>query len=109
MNPGRLRYQGVLQSPSVSAGTDGEPTPEWTAYATVMCGIETSGGREFWAARQINSEINTRIVMWRRNDVLSGHQMVVGSRTFDVLWVDNGDQHLLDTILYCREVNASVA
>lgn len=108
-DPGELRHTGVLQSASVSAAADGEPVESWATYATVRFARAAQGGREMWEARQRNSEVQFRLTLWRRADVLPAHRLLSGSNVYEVLWVDNDDSHILHTYLYCREVNASVS
>lgn len=109
MDPGRFRHVGQLQSLSVAAASDGEPVGTWTTYASARFALDTQGGREFWSARQTNSEVTHQLTTWRRTDVLPSHRVAISGRTFEVLYVNNGEEHLRNTYLFCREVNASVA
>lgn len=69
MQAGELRHRVQIQRKSLSNDDWGEPVDEWvTIWENVPAKIEALGSREFWAAQQINAEINCKIKMrWRDN------------------------------------------
>jgi SPP1 family predicted phage head-tail adaptor len=115
MNPGKLIHTGRLKAPSVTANDEGEPINTPVEYATIKFSMNTTGGREMYAARQVNAEVNFQMEIWRRSDVLTGHTLEMDVpntsivRTFDILLVNNSDERPRDTLLFCREVNPSVS
>jgi SPP1 family predicted phage head-tail adaptor len=61
MRAGRLRHRVVLQRRSESQGTTGEVTWGWATLATVWASVEPVTGRQFFAAAQVQSEVDTLI------------------------------------------------
>ena len=95
MNAGRLRFRVDIQQPVETQNSYGEPEVTWTDVATgIWAGIEPLRGREFFAARQVNAEIESRIVMRYRSDVKAKYRILHGT-----------DEYYIDTVINVGERN----
>ena len=106
INAGELDKQMKLQAPSIARAADGSETITWTTLATIWAGITSSGGREFWQAKQTNSEVSHLVLIRYRAKISPRYRLVYGSRTFEILSVVNPDEGLTGLRLMCKEVVA---
>src|SRR5580698_15450 len=61
---GSLRRRVDIQKPTVTRDDVGAPTTTWAAlYEDVPAAIESVGGREFYAARQLQSDATQQITI----------------------------------------------
>jgi SPP1 family predicted phage head-tail adaptor len=104
MNSERLRHRITIQSPAGGTDSYGDPSGEWTDFATVWAGIEALQGREYVAALQDQSEVDTRVVIRYLKGVKSSMRVKYGERTLSIISViDNREAHR-DMQLMCKEV-----
>lgn len=69
---GRLRHRVLLERPTYTQdATTGEMVLSWTSEGTVSAAIEPSSAREFIAAQAVQSQIDTRITIRYRDDVVA--------------------------------------
>jgi SPP1 family predicted phage head-tail adaptor len=62
MLAGRLRHRITIQEyREIGKNEWNEPIFDWADVATVWASVEPIGGREFWASRQVQSEVTHRI------------------------------------------------
>jgi SPP1 family predicted phage head-tail adaptor len=90
MRAGHLRYLVTIQSASVTAGADGDPSFDWDNPSTVASpwmAIEPLGGRELFSAQQVNADVSTRMVMRWQSGITPAMRVVYGSRVFDIALV----------------------
>lgn len=77
MQPGKLRHRVNIQAKSPSQDDYGEPIDEWVnVWENVPAQIEDLSGREYWAAQQIQAEINTEITIRWRKGITAMHRIV---------------------------------
>lgn len=95
MNSGRLRHEVNIQQPVEVQNTFGEPEVTWMNVAVrVPAGIEPLRGREYFAAKQINAEIEARVIMRYRTDVKAKFRIVHGDNEYYIYSVINvGERH----------------
>ena len=85
MRAGKLRYVISIQTPVKSQDTHGqEVTTGWTNYATVRASHEPLVGREFFAAKQAQSEVTARFRCRYLAGVTPEMRVVFSGRTFDI-------------------------
>lgn len=101
---GQLTKRVILQAPSVTKAADGAETVTWTTLSTIWAEIASSGGREFWQAKQANAEISHMVRIRYRARMSPRFRIVHGGRVFQVLSVINPDEGQTDLILLCKEV-----
>lgn len=100
---GRMRNRITIQQRTVSRDTDGAPLEAWSDYATVWAEIEQTGGREFYAAKQINSKLTHEIRIHYNAAIVSSMRVVWGTRTLFIesALQDEGAHRF--TVLHCSE------
>lgn len=96
MNAGRLRHKGTFQRPVETQNSYGEPEiTSWSDVARdVYVDIEPLRGREYFAAKQVNAEIEAKIKMRYRSDV-----------TAKMRFVHNSDEYYIDSVINVGERN----
>lgn len=57
MRAGSLRHWLVIESKAVTPDANGDRTETWATFAECWASIETSGGREFFAAKQVIGDL----------------------------------------------------
>lgn len=60
MRAGALRHSLVIEQPTESQNSHGDPVPTWSTFATVYGSLEPLSGREVFAAAQLTGEITAR-------------------------------------------------
>jgi SPP1 family predicted phage head-tail adaptor len=96
--------QIILQSKTVSNNSIGVPVETWHTLATVWGGVANISGREYWAARQIVAEAQRVINISYRRNVKAEMRALIGTRVFDILYVDDPAEKHEELNLLCREV-----
>ncbi len=103
MHAGRLNRRITLQRKTGATDSYGAEIATWTDVATVWAAIEPLSGREFFASRQINAELTTRIVIRYLAGVVPAMRIVHGAKLYDILSViDPRDAHV-ELQLMCTE------
>jgi|SRR5688572_11421126 len=109
MKAGRLRHLVTVQQ--LTAGSpqqtpEGEPDVSWTAYCTVPASVEPVIGREFFAADQIQSEVDTKIDMRYESGVNDGittlMRVLHGSTIYNIKAAINVRMLNREWVLYCE-------
>jgi len=105
IRPGQLCRKVILCKPSANTqkGEYGEPVKTFVDGPKVSARIRQNGGREFYAAQQLNSEISTEVVIRYRPEITSAYQIKRGSVLYEVVAppVDLYDQRRY-LILSCK-------
>lgn len=99
------RSRITIQRASVTQNDYGEDVPTWAALGSYWANIRALQGRELEAAQQTWAEARFRIDMryQRGSDFRRKDRIVWGSRTLDVLDVEDPDQRQRRLILTCKE------
>lgn len=99
-----LRHKVTIQTPVETQNTYGEPEVSWRNVATgVWAGIEPLRGREYFAAKQMNAEVEARISLRWRADVTPKMRLVHGP--ICVCKSTATDEYLIDTVINVNERN----
>lgn len=104
LNPGRLRDQIVIQSPTKSQNSFGEDVVTWGTYATVRALVQSIPGREVEAVQQTWADAKYKIVTQWIDDVEREFRVLWGTKVLDIL--DVRDEAGTRTVLtmYAREL-----
>ncbi|MDH5612212.1 MAG: phage head closure protein [Gammaproteobacteria bacterium] len=106
MKAGTLRHLVSLQSATKTEGDYGEDTETWTQYAAPRAAIVPLRGAEFYAAQQVNAEINVKIIIRYRADVKASHRVVFGSITYEIAAPPiNPQMKNIELHLMCKIIN----
>lgn len=85
MPAGRFDKRVEIQSATESRDAVGGVTRTWATDAKRWASVEDLGGREFFNAQQVNSDVTTRITLREQYAALTtSHRIVYGDRTFNV-------------------------
>ncbi len=104
MRAGDLRHRVTIQQKSVTRDTYGAEVVSWTDVVTVWAEITDLSGREYFDAQKVNAEVNTKVRIRHRTDLVPTMRVVEGSRTLEVLAVIDTDGRKRETVLMCKEV-----
>ena len=106
MRSGRLKHSIVIQVVSEVQNSYGEPVESWATYATRRAAIMPLRGKEYFAAKQTESDITVQFLM--RYDATAGatspkHRILWGTRVFDIESVINVDELNKEIIIVAKE------
>ena len=101
---GDLTCRPILQAKSVTRDTNGAEVVTWTDIATVWANIADLGGWEFFAARQEFGQVNTRIRIRYRRDVVPFMRWKWQNAHYDIIAVQDPDGHRTELIVMCRKL-----
>lgn len=93
MNPGALRHLVTIQKQVETKNSYGEAEVSWAnVVENVWAQILPLRGREFWAAKQINADIEAKIIMRYRTDITAKMRLLHGTDEYYVYSIINTDQ-----------------
>lgn len=108
MRSGALRHRVTVQqlvAGSPQQKPTGEPDTSWVDYCTVWASIDPVLGREYFAADQIQSDVDTKIRMRYEvgvNDEITAAMRVVhGAVLYNIKTPINVNQRGVEWLLYC--------
>lgn len=84
MRIGTLDNRVTLQHRELTRNDHGEEVVTYATYDTVWSKKIDLRGREYFAAQQVNSEINTEFTIRYRTDVLYTDQIVAGGMSYNI-------------------------
>ena len=83
-DPGELRHQLTFQRNAGTRDALNEQTDSWVDVApAVWCKVEPLAGREFWLARQTQSDVTHRITCRFRSGLTAAMRATLGTRVFN--------------------------
>jgi SPP1 family predicted phage head-tail adaptor len=91
---GRLRHLAQFQRATVTSNDFGEPVQTWAVLSEDYIAIEPLRGNEKFAAMQVQTDIDTRIIArWHKklSDLSTKDRVVFGSIVYDIKEVLNID------------------
>jgi len=106
MRGGDLRNRIKLQQKTVARSQRGAEVVAWTDVITVWAAVEPSTGREAMDQKQEQAEINHRIRIRYRPEVVPAWRIQWGARTFDIQSVTHTNSRQRETVIMAREVVA---
>lgn len=103
---GSLRKRAKIQQIATAQNTFGEAEEAWTDVANVWVEENPLEGKEYFAAKQINAELTTKIRMRYRPDILIKPEMriLLEGRTLEINSVVDIDGRKKVLELLCSEV-----
>ena len=104
MRSGKLRRRLVIQQAVETQGTTGEMATTWSTFATVWGSVEPLRGREFWAAKELQAEVTTRIRIRYLEGVTPKMQVVDGDKLYWIEAVIDPEMRHIQMDLMCVEV-----
>ncbi len=89
-----MRSRVTFQKRALVENAQNERVDTFTGLITVSANISAGIGREFWQAKQLNSEITGIMRVRYLSGILPTMRVTFGNRTFEVVSVtDPGERH----------------
>lgn len=107
MRAGKLRRRLTIQQATETQGTTGEMAVTWGTFAEVYGAIKPIRGREFWAAKELQATVNTRIVIRQLAGVTPKMQVVCGQKLYWIEAVIDPEKPGDEQQLMCQEIVAT--
>ncbi|MTI12635.1 phage head closure protein [Sansalvadorimonas verongulae] len=79
MRSGRLRHRLTLQSRQTIRNDFGEEEESWVDGASFQADVRDMKGREYFDAKQINSDISVEVICRYRTDIKPENRLVTRS------------------------------
>lgn len=114
IDPGRLTHSASIQTPGVPAADgDGGYAHTWTEISPspVWCSFTSAASRDLQRLAGGNATLSaaTHIIeMHYHSGILANMRVVVGTRAFNILGIQDVDEANQMTRLFCEEVLAQV-
>ena len=100
---GSLRHQITLQKPVIIKDSIGQELEDWQDVATVWACVEPLSGKEYFSAKQINSEVSTKITLRYYKNLLPHWGVRFGHHRYNILSVINFEERNIYLQLLCSE------
>lgn len=104
MRGGKLRRLLEIQKAIETQGATGEMSVTWTTFATIHGSVEPIRGREFWAAKEIQTQVTTRIRIRYLDGVTPKMQVVDGTKLYWINTVIDPEMRHIELQLMCWEI-----
>ena len=85
MRAGRLRQRIIIQKPVRTKNAMGEEYDEWTTWVTVWSSIEPSSGKDYFEAKQANSEVDGKVVIRYLTGLKPTFRIKYGQRILQII------------------------
>ena len=95
MRAGRMRHVVCIQTPIEVPNEFGEPVKQWKEILKTWAGIEPLKGNEKFSAMQVQSEVDSRIVIrWSScaDQITTKERVVFGKKIYDIKDILNIDE-----------------
>jgi SPP1 family predicted phage head-tail adaptor len=100
-DPGKRKHRVQLERDHVERVKGAEVrTPE--TYATCWASVTYLGGTELWKAKQVNAEVNVRVNIRYREDVLAAHRVIYKGSKLEIKVVIPDEEHRASLTLECK-------
>jgi SPP1 family predicted phage head-tail adaptor len=105
-DPGRLNTKVVIESKTITRGTDGSETESWATVITTWAKKVTKGSKEFYAAQKNNAETTALFIIRHRSTAVTRDmRLKEGSRIYEIIGTPDNDGNKNQWLLIsCKEV-----
>ena len=100
---GKLRHRIILQKQVVIKDSIGQETEKWKDVETVWARVEPLSGKEYFNAKQTNSEVSSKITIRYLVDITSQMRVIFQEHTYNILSVINFEERNKYLQLLCTE------
>lgn len=100
---GKLRHQVALLKSVIRKDELGQEIESWEVQDLVWASIEPLSGKEYFSAKQVNSEINVKITIRYIESILSQWVVQFGQRVFNIEAIINLEERNKFLQLLCSE------
>lgn len=88
-NPGDLRTQIILQTPTITKTAGGAQVVTWTTLATVWAKWTNVHGSEVWQSQAVQAASPATVLIRYRADVNAACSILKGSTRYEIVSLDN--------------------
>lgn len=106
MRAGKLRRTLTIQEASEARDSTGSVVTTWATFATVHGSVEPLRGREFWSAKELQAQVDTRIRIRYLEGVTPKMQIVDNGTTYLIYAVLDIEKRHIQMDLMCQEMVA---
>ena len=103
MRAGQLRHQVVIQQPTETQDSQGQPVKSWGTFATVHANVLPLKGREYFNAQQINAETTTKFVIRYLAGITEKMRISYDSKLYNIQGIVNVGERDRIIELMCGE------
>ena len=103
----KLRKRITIQQPAEVQNVYGEPGVTWQTFKDVRAAVEPLRGREFWAAREQQARVTTRMRIRYLAGVTPKMRVLFESRTYLIVAVIDPNEAHQEMQLMCEELVAT--
>lgn len=104
MRAGKLRNNVAIQQNTPTRSSSGESIDSWSDFAASWwCELATVSGGETFRSKQVHAQADTLAIGRYVSGVTPQMRVTYGSRTFDILLVDDVEQRHRELRLHLRE------
>ncbi len=100
---GNLRHRITLQKPLIIKDSIGQQLEEWQDVATVWASVEPLSGKEYFSAKQMNSEVSTKITIRYLEGITPFMRVFFQKHTYNILAIINFEERNVYLQLLCSE------
>ena len=100
---GKLRHQVALLKPIISKDELGQEIETWEVQDLVWASIEPLSGKEYFSAKQVNSEVTVKLTIRYVESILSQWVVQFGQRVFNIESIINFEERNKYLQLLCSE------
>jgi len=98
-------YIDILRRvPHDDANDFAEQPEQWERYTFAQAEVSQMGGKELVNAREVHSEVTTKIKIKPQPGITAAMRCQKGSRTFEIVAVIDDDNHATDLVLMSKEI-----
>ena len=101
---GELNRRAQIFAPIDSILDSGGPVTDWNLLGTVCCSIEPLNGREFFAAKQVDSTVTHKITMrFNKYSITPRYRLVARGNTYEISAAMNMQEMDEELIIFCTQ------
>ncbi len=100
---GKLRHQVEILKPIISKDALGQEVENLEVQKTVWASIEPLSGKEYFSAKQVNSEVNIKITIRYIGSLLPHWVVQFGQQVFNIETIINFEERNKYLQLLCSE------
>ena len=101
---GKYRHRVYLQAPAKTYDGEGQEVITWTTVGTVWAEIVPLTGKEYFAAKAVNSELTHEAHIRYRRNVQTTWRILYGQRALEIISVADVEEKHIELELLCKEV-----
>jgi SPP1 family predicted phage head-tail adaptor len=104
MNPGEYRHRITIQEKGMTPDGEGGWEEGWNDLQTVWAKIEPIQARQQYQFNSVGVDASHRIKVRGGVAVKEEHQILFGTRTFEIKTIENIEERGIELVITCREM-----